>query len=235
MGDAGLQVHVLNRMANYFLVEAKGGLTLIDTGNRDSMDRIGNKFHDCGHDVSELARIIVTHSHHDHTANLSALKEASGAVVMAHEEEVDFIARREKPPRPPGPGGFLFHLVEPFLRPPAVETDVALKDGYALEGGFEIIHTPGHTPGSICVYHREARALFTGDAMTGMKGDLTGPISFFSSDIEEARRSLAKLAGLEIDTLYLAHGRVMRGMAPGAIRALCSRLGVKGPGMTRGE
>jgi len=86
--------------------------------------------------------------------------------------------------------------------------------------GRTVIHTPGHSPGSICLYHREARALFTGDALINMFGKLRGPFPPFGWETRRARRSLARLVELDVETIYLAHGQTIREGANERIRSL---------------
>ena len=103
--------------------------------------------------------------------------------------------------------------------------DHTLRDGDTIEGaGLTVIHVPGHSPGSICLYHPEARALFTGDAFINMFGKVRGPIKPFCSDVREARRSLARLAELDVDTIYFSHGETIREGANEKIRSLVGTL-----------
>ena len=89
-----------------------------------------------------------------------------------------------------------------------------LADNDSIEGtGLRVIHTPGHTPGSICLYHAGARALFTGDCINNLGGRLRGPVPYFSSDIDSARDSARKLFELDIKTIYFAHGDIMEGVS----------------------
>jgi glyoxylase-like metal-dependent hydrolase (beta-lactamase superfamily II) len=206
-------------MANFFLVAENDELTLIDTGNKDSLDNIRGKIKEKGYNLDQLKRIVITHAHFDHAANVGPIKEASGAKVMAHEAEVPYITGKDSVPRPGGIGGFLFHVIEPFFRPPPVDVDVTVKDGDTIEGtGLTVIHAPGHTPGSICLYHAGARALFPGDLLINRSWKLTGPISFFSSDINEARRSVGRLVDLDIETIYFSHGGTMKDVPKGLVR-----------------
>ena len=184
---------------------------------------MAGQFAQRGLDLKQLRRIVITHSHLDHTGSLAALKQASGARVLAHEQEVPFLAQTRRLPRPAGLGGFFFHLVQPLFRSPPAQVDQALRDGEVISGaGLRVLHTPGHTPGHICLYHAGLRALFTGDALVNREGKIAGPVPFFSADIGQARASLRRLLNLEVETIYFAHGETVTGASPATIAALLS-------------
>ena len=172
-------------------------------------------------DLQALRRIVVTHSHYDHVGSLLALKQAVAAQVLAHRDEVPFLTQAKRIPRPAGVPGVLFWLSEPLFRAPAIAVDQVLLDGSMIEGtGLQVVHTPGHTPGHICLYHAGRKALFTGDGLVNNQGKLSGPVPFFSSDIKQARASLTRLAELDIETFYFAHGETMRGISKEILRSL---------------
>ena len=223
MRDPGFAVHRLNSMkiANFFLVVDDGELTLIDTGGKDEIENIRCKFNEAGHSLDQLKRIIPTHCHPDHVGSLATLKRATGAQVLAHEAEVPFITQEASLPRARGPAWLLHTLTEPLFRPEPCPVDQPLKHGDTIEGtGLTVIHTPGHSPGSICLYHPEARALFTGDALLNMFGKMRGPFPPFCWETQRARRSLARLVGLDVETIYFSHGETIREGAKEKIRSL---------------
>lgn len=88
-----------------------------------------------------LAGIILTHLHHDHTGGVAYLRDACGCPAYMHEADA-----------------FVYHG----------DVDVRLTDGDTLDLEGEtlrIIHTPGHTKGSICVMSEKSRICFTGDTL----------------------------------------------------------------------
>src|SRR4029453_17565679 len=95
----------------------------------------------------------------------------------------------------PNGGGRRGHLIQ-YLTP-APENPVPLEDGMLLPllGGLRVVHTPGHTPGSVCLYAERLRLLFTGDVLQVIRGRLTYASWFFSHDHAGARASVERLAG----------------------------------------
>jgi len=229
MSNPDFAVHCVTsqKIANLFLLVDKGGLTLIDTGNKDELENIRRMVGEAGHSLDQLKRIIITHCHNDHVGSLAALRQATAAQVLAHEAEAPFITQEVRLPTPrSGVLAWLLHtFVEPMFRPEPCSVDQTLKHGDAIEGtGLNVIHVPGHSPGSICLYHSETRTLFTGDALINMFGKLRGPIKPFCSDVQEAHRSLAKLAELDVETIYFSHGEPIREGANEQIRSLAEKL-----------
>ncbi len=76
-------------------------------------------------------------------------------------------------------------------------------------GGFRVLHTPGHSAGSICLYNEEKGILFSGDLVRNEKGILEGPPEEFTPDTRSACRSLERVAALDFDVLLPGHGDVI--------------------------
>jgi glyoxylase-like metal-dependent hydrolase (beta-lactamase superfamily II) len=90
-------------------------------------------------------------------------------------------------------------------------------------GGLEVIHTPGHTPGSVCLYARGPRILFTGDVLQVRFGRLAFASPIFSHDHAQARASVQRLTHLEVDMIAFSHYRPMREGAKAALAGLAER------------
>jgi glyoxylase-like metal-dependent hydrolase (beta-lactamase superfamily II) len=231
MTEAGCAVHRLisAKITSFFLLVNDGELTLIDTGNKDKIENIRSQFGRTGHSLDQLKRIIVTHCHPDHIGSLARLKQATGAEVLAHEDDAPVITHASRLPRPRRMGvGWVLHAVtSPLAQPERCQVDRTLKDGESIEGtGLTVIHVPGHSPGSICLYDPATRVLFSGDALVNWLGRMRGPIPAFSWDIQRAHRSLAKLLALDVQTIYFAHGEPIVGGGKEKIRSLVDRLNV---------
>ena len=229
MSHPDFAVHAMTsqKIANLYLLVNSGDLTLIDTGNKEELENIRGLLDQAGYSLDQLNRVILTHCHMDHTGSLAALRQATAAPVLAHEAEAPFISQESRIPTPrSGILALLLHtFMEPRSRPEPCSVDQTLKHGDTIEGaGLTVVHVPGHSPGSICLYHSEARALFTGDAIINMFGKVRGPVKPFCSDVREAHRSLARLAELDVETIYFSHGETVREGANEKIRSVVEAL-----------
>lgn len=106
-------------------------------------------------------------------------------------------------------------LLDVFNNPPISKVDVTFEDEETLPfcGGITVIHTPGHTPGHICLYLKANKLLIAGDALTVKDGVLSGPVPEFAQDIEMAYMSLKKLLKYDIEGIICYHGGLVYGEA----------------------
>ena len=221
------QVYQLQiRMTNVFLlVEEK--LTLVDTGYWGSTQRIVNFVQQLGRTPTDIDLIVVTHHHYDHTGSLAELKVLTDAKVAAHEDDAPSIRGEPFAPSHPSQAWLiprLGALVLSIGRPKTTEVDILLEDGQELSplGGMRIIHTPGHTFGSICLLFPQRRLLMVGDALTHRRR-LAFPPRLYSVDMAQARQSVKRLAELQFDTLCFGHGQAITEGAAARVQDLVNR------------
>lgn len=171
---------------NTYLLESCGQACVIDPGysNGRLLEMVGE---------FELLYIILTHGHIDHTAGLDDLPVPKEGIGL-HASDADIFADPLKS------GSQLIGLPQPSARPA-----MQLEDGLQLQLGqerMEVIHTPGHTPGCICLAIGDL--LFSGDTLfAGSVGrtDLAGGSS------DRLALSLRRLVEMEGDrTVYPGHG-----------------------------
>jgi glyoxylase-like metal-dependent hydrolase (beta-lactamase superfamily II) len=139
----------------------------------------------------ELVAIILTHNHFDHVGAAAALVKATGATVYAHELDADIIEQGSRD---------TFASVESIE---GVKVDVGLKGGEKLDLAgvkFDVLHTPGHSKGSICLLNNEEKVLFSGDTL--FKGT-TGRTDFAGGSPVQMHDSLIELSKLADDVIVL--------------------------------
>ena len=165
-------------------------ITVIDAGMRGSLPRLHAAIRALGRSPAEIARFVVTHAHPDH------LGGAAGADVLLHQADLDRALRLNA-------GTIARRLA---LR--RASQTVAIADGDLLPalGGLRVVHTPGHTPGSICLYAEREGILFSGDALwRDDSGMLHRPNRYWSEDLGAARTSVARMAALDVGTILFGH------------------------------
>jgi glyoxylase-like metal-dependent hydrolase (beta-lactamase superfamily II) len=203
-------------------------LALVDSGMPGSEETILAYISGLGRGGEDLTRLIVTHNHLDHVGSLAALKQHSGAQVVAHRAEAPFVTGEEVAPLPQsGMMRLVFRLVAPLMpRAVPVGVDVTVQDGEHLDllGGATVVHVPGHTPGSIALHFPSERLLICGDVIDHRGGRLGPPPKPFTADMDQAMASIRRLAELEFDVLCPGHGAPVIGGADKQVRAMVRNL-----------
>lgn len=195
------------RGANSYLVEAAEGLMLVDAGILGNSDKIIRFIEARGKKPEDLKYIVLTHSDIDHTGSADGLKAKTGAKIAIHQADADVLAGRKAPKKIKGFLGVIYKVFAKFMQLMPVEPDILLKDGDVI-GGLTVIHTPGHTLGSISLFDRKNGILFSGDALLCDKsGNIIPPRPAFSLDIRQANQSAEKLRALNFKILLPGHGK----------------------------
>lgn len=193
----------------------ENGATLVDTGNVGQMDQVTKAVQEAGLRLSDIKRIIVTHQDIDHIGNLAEFtKEYPDIEVWAHADDVPYITGEkriikmtdERLSQMPEAAMSAIHFL--FDKLPSVRVTREIKDGELLDihGGMRVIHTPGHTPGHICLYLPQEKLLLAADELRVVDGDLAGPAEAFTPDMKEAVRSMRKLTDLPLEKIFCYHG-----------------------------
>jgi glyoxylase-like metal-dependent hydrolase (beta-lactamase superfamily II) len=217
-------IHQIDGVQGNCYIIARDRLILIDTGLPRSSKKILRYISDTlKRDPSELSTIILTHYHIDHTGNVRELKSLTDAKVAVHDADADFVAGKKTPPAPKGRLGLPFRLLGMFFRPAFVEPDIRLKTGDAITG-LACIHTPGHTPGSICLLDPATKVLFAGDILKYDGEKLSGAPAQFTMDTDEARRSINLIATLDFAVLLCGHGIPLTSGAAEKVRDFAKTL-----------
>ncbi|MCX6696161.1 MAG: MBL fold metallo-hydrolase [Methanoregula sp.] len=146
-------------------------ITLIDTGVAGCETQIFEYIRSTGRNPGEIALVILTHSHPDHTGAARAIQQATGCSIAAHAAERAWIEDVELQNRERPVPGFATLVGGP------VQVDRELADGDSIEpnetreGEIQVFHTPGHSAGSVSLFLHSEGALFSGDAIP-VAGDL---------------------------------------------------------------
>ena len=181
--------------ANTYLI--KGSKTiLIDPGHQLLFENVKDHLSKLTITPHDIDLVILTHGHPDHVEAVRAFTN-SRALIALHQAELDFI-RRLAPHYGAAMG------IKEF------EPQILLQEGELQVGNmtFQIIHAPGHSPGSICIYWPQEKALITGDVIfcQGLgRTDLPG------GNGQTLKESIKKLARLEVEHLLPGHGETLSG------------------------
>lgn len=194
-------------------------LTLVDTGLPGSRRRLGPYLVSIGRSLDELERIVCTHGHPDHVGGVRELTGDGVEVLMHPADYAGMTVTLGQALRHPSRGRLFGYLAR---TPPRASP---LEDGDVLPvlGGLEVIHTPGHTPGSVCLYAVRDRLLFVGDALEVRRGRVSYASPVFSDDRRAARDSVRRMADRDVAMIVFGHGPPWRDDANGVLGELAHR------------
>ncbi|SEG75218.1 Glyoxylase, beta-lactamase superfamily II [Paenibacillus sp. UNC499MF] len=203
----------------------KDSWTLVDTGMPGSAPAILELAKQAGIGELPLRSIVLTHQDIDHIGGLPGILAAAGGQtdVLAHPGDEGAINGTQPMLKMTAErlAGFLEQVPadvreqfeRTFLNPPGPNVDRTLADGETLPcgGGLTVIHTPGHTPGHVSLYHAPSKTLIAGDAMIAKNGELTGPNPAATPNMGQALESLKKFVGFDIARAVCYHGGLVQG------------------------
>jgi glyoxylase-like metal-dependent hydrolase (beta-lactamase superfamily II) len=215
-------VHRLgNEMVNFYLVEADGGLTLVDAGLPGFYGQLEELLRSRGRTVADIDALLLTHAHGDHVGIAERVR-GQGVPVQIHERDAEQARTAKNHPREGGMLGYFryrqtWRLLAMGLRNGAIKpvkiAEVATFGEGELDvpGRPRVIHTPGHSPGHVILHFAEQGAVIAGDALctwnplTGRPGPQIMPGAFSFSNAQ-AMESLGRLEPLEAGVLLVGHG-----------------------------
>lgn len=183
--------------SHVYLIKGRMKNVLIDTGMADKFDALKTTLVELSLRVRDIDLIILTHEHYDHIGATAYFHKT--AIVMAHRLAANKLELQDE---------FVtfskYHdeLSKPFW------VDVWLEDGSIIDLGnyeLQVIHTPGHTSGCICLYEPKAGFLFTGD--TVFAGGTLSEIAV-GGNVSDYANSIRRLSSLKIKEIYPGHGKV---------------------------
>jgi glyoxylase-like metal-dependent hydrolase (beta-lactamase superfamily II) len=207
---------------NAFLLDSGDGLALIDTGIPGSVPIIVEALRSIGRQPSDIRHILVTHCHGDHSGSLAEIKRLTGAPVTMHPIDAAMVREGQamRPLRPaPGLINALVYRVLISKAPTEIEpTEIEhqVGDGESLPCGLRAIHVPGHCSGQLAfLWPEHGGVLIAADAAAKVSRLALSPAY---EDINEGRRSLAKLGAMNFEVACFGHGKAISSGASGRFK-----------------
>ena len=196
-------------------------LSLVDAGLTGKGSYKIQAIQRAGIELSSIKRVIMTHTHLDHIGCFAEiLKQLPWAELWVHRSEADLLEKGDER-AVYGMDMFREFCQGQFgLKPGAFTCQVnrKLQGGETLDLGdmtWEVIHIPGHSMGSIGLYHRPMKILIPGDVV--YSDYAIGRFDLYGADAAGLKESLMRLAELEVDILLPGHNQIVKGLPKGYI------------------
>jgi glyoxylase-like metal-dependent hydrolase (beta-lactamase superfamily II) len=196
----GIHEIQLLRVKVHAIVEDEG-VTLIDTGYAGSLPKIAAGLAVLGRSIGDVRRVICTHGHPDHAGSARAFADLGIEVAIHPADAANLDIGVADVLRSPSRGRVFAAMTPPL----ATFTPLGDGDRYPVLGGLQVVHTPGHTPGSVCLYAARDGVLFVGDTLQRRFGRVSFASGLYSDDPALARRSVQRLADLGVRTVVFSH------------------------------
>ena len=230
-------VHRLEHaFVNVYLVTGDDGrVTVVDTGLPATWNLLGHALRRLGHRPSDIAAVVLTHAHFDHTGSAARAQSVLGVPIWLHGQDFEVAAHPARyahenmrawyPLRYPAALPILAAMVRAgALRVPGVRGTQHVQPGAVLPvpGSPRVVFTPGHTAGHCALHLPDRDVLLTGDALvtldpyTGRRGPQV-VAGAATADSAQALRSLDALAATGAGTLLPGHGEPWTGPIDAAV------------------
>ncbi len=193
------------RWSRVYLIAGRDSLALVDSGLPGNGGRVDNYIRSIGRDPADIEYVLITHSHPDHTAAALGIARRTGAKIVAHPRDTRTHSKGDVSLSYMG----VFTSVRlpiPFLRFTPVGQSVVDGDVLPIGNGIRVLHTPGHTRGSVCYFDESRSVIFTGDTLFSDGQRVSRSVPFPGSDREDYRASVQRLAGMKYSALCGGHG-----------------------------
>jgi hydroxyacylglutathione hydrolase len=159
-----------------------------------------------GLSIDDVGLIVGTHCHPDHFSAVDEVVQRTGAGVALSQAEIDFLK---------GAGGVFYGSFG--VRPPTSKPSLILEEGELKLGdanGWRVntLITPGHSPGSVCLYMPETKVLVSGDVV--FPGSI-GRMDFAGGSVREMKESISRLSQLDIEHILPGHSSMASPMVSG--------------------
>ncbi|MAE83719.1 MAG: hypothetical protein CMB80_13350 [Flammeovirgaceae bacterium] len=206
-------------MINCFVIKADKGLVLVDTGVPGSSKKIFQEIENHGYKPSDIQLIVVTHGHMDHFGSVGEINQKLQVPVLGHLKDTPFFEKGEAnvdSMKPNKLWAYLFKRAVKSLRTIPFRPNI-IMDGEEYDlgdwiAGAKILHTPGHTAGSISVILPNNEAIImdmmaTGVGLGGVMMHSRVKHPAFHDNLIQLKRSFDKILQYDLDRFYLGHGK----------------------------
>jgi glyoxylase-like metal-dependent hydrolase (beta-lactamase superfamily II) len=201
-----------------YALDTPAGVVLIDAGMDSTAGDVDALLDAMKKPRNAVRAILLTHWHNDHAAGAAVITQRTGCPVFHHAADSPWLTgvtahrglRGFLAGRLPEWGLFVLLvglLGEAIPRP--IVGGTLVGDGDVIADEFEVIATPGHTPGHISFFHRPTRTLFAGDALAVIGNQIRLMARPVTLDRAAARRSMLRVLDLDIHTLCPGHRHVL--------------------------
>ena len=179
--------------SNIFIFAEGDTISLVDTGSGMEPNAVSPQLRQLGLKIEGVTRVVITHGHIDHIGGLTEICEHSSPEILVHQSDAD------------------------DLKSLGIKSIVYMKDGDNVRLGrrdLRVIHTPGHTEGSVCLHDNEI--ILTGD--TAFPGGYFGRTDLPSGDWRKLIDSLDRLSRLDVQVMLPGHGEPLLSEASSHLR-----------------
>jgi hydroxyacylglutathione hydrolase len=190
--------------SNVYLVTGKAPV-LVDCGSRRAAPHLLRNLAALGIGIGDIDRVIATHGHCDHVQGFGGLHEANPDLRLhLHPRDVPLVQQ-------PDHIGNACHLYNGLFRPVAPELILPIADGDRIpagDGELLVVHTPGHTEGSVCLLGEVDgyNVLFAGDTVGGAMPGLDGvELATWAEAAHAWKQSLGRVSELAFDLVLSGH------------------------------
>jgi len=207
--------HIKLGICSCYLIGGSKGIVMVDAGTPGKIRSFKRKLARLHIHPEDIKLIVITHSHFDHAGSAKEIRDLTGARILIHKFEKEYLED----------GGFIMPkgvnlngkitrpLIFPFLkriRFPRPKADLLVdNDGLSLhEFGLDgnIIHTPGHTPGSLSVLLNSGEAFVGCMAHNNFPFRLNPGLPTYAKDIDKVIESWKMLIDKGARTIFPGHG-----------------------------
>lgn len=198
-------IHLSDLDSNIYLV---GKDTIIDSGTGSNFVRLYDIFKRLKLDFDLIKNVVNTHMHWDHIGGNGFF---SNAKIHIHEKDAPVL---EKGDAGMSNASYFSGKMKPM------KVGVKLKEGNEIFG-FKVLHTPGHTQGSICLFDPKDKILISGDTLFS---DGVGRIDLPGGSENDMEKSLERISSLKIEKILPGHGEPVLKAGDKAIKSILSSV-----------